>query len=65
MFNSQTGMKVGEYVNRGQGSGEYYSISSLGKWKDGMYLYDVNKREMAEIAFKDSVRIITKRSFDS
>ena len=48
VFNSQTGKKVGEYVNRGQGPGEYYSISSLGRWKDGMYLYDVNKREMAK-----------------
>ena len=63
VFNSQTGKKVGEYVNRGQGPGEYYSISSLGRWKDGMYLYDVNKREMAEIAFKDSVRIIPRMSF--
>ena len=57
VFNSQSGKKVGEYVNRGQGPGEYYSISSLGRWKNGMYLYDVNKREMAEIAFMDSVRI--------
>ena len=48
VFNSQSGKKVGEYVNRGQGPGEYYSISSLGRWKNGMYLYDVNKREMAE-----------------
>ena len=63
VFNSQTGKKVGEYVNRGQGPGEYYSIFSLGRWKDGMYLFDVNKREMAEIAFKDSVRIIPRMSF--
>ena len=63
VFNSQTGKKVGEYVNRGQGPGEYYSISSLGRWKNGMYLYDVNKREMAEIAFMDSVRIVPRMSF--
>ena len=63
VFHSKTGKKVGEYVNRGQGPGEYYSISSLGRWKDGMYLYDVNKREMAEIEFKDSVRIIPRMSF--
>ena len=63
VFNSQSGKKVGEYVNRGQGPGEYYSISSLGRWKNGMYLYDVNKREMAEIAFMDSVRIIPRMSF--
>ena len=62
-FHATSGKEIGGYLTRGQGPNEYLSISSLGRWRDGMYLYDVNKREMAEIEFKDSIRIIPRMSF--
>lgn len=63
VFHAKTGKKIGGYLNRGQGPNEYLAISSLGRWKDGMYLYDVNKRQMAEIIFKDSICVIPGMSF--
>ena len=60
MFNTTSGKSLGGYVKRGQGPDEYYSISQLGKWKDGLFFYDVNKRVVAEIGFKDSIQIKPK-----
>ena len=60
MFNVTSGKSLGGYVKRGQGPDEYYSISQLGKWKDGLFFYDVNKRVVAEIGFKDSIQIKPK-----
>ena len=60
MFNATSGKSLGGYVKRGQGPDEYYSISQLGNWKDGLFFYDINKRVVAEIEFKDSIQIIPK-----
>ena len=38
MFNATSGKYLGGYVKRGQGPDEYYSISQLGNWKDGLFL---------------------------
>lgn len=60
MFDATSGKSLGGYVKRGQGPDEYYSISQLGNWKDGLFFYDINKRVVAEIGFKDSIQIIPK-----
>ena len=60
MFNATSGKSLGGYVKRGQGPDEYYSISQLGNWKDGLFFYDINKRVVAEIGFKDSIQIKPK-----
>lgn len=57
-FHAKSGKEIGRYLTRGQGPNEYLSISSIGRWKDGMYLYDVNKRVTSEIICKDSIRIV-------
>ena len=60
LFNTVLGMALGGYVNRGQGPDEYYSISALGNWKNGLFFYDINKRVLAEIEFKDSIQVIPR-----
>lgn len=59
-FHATSGKPLGGYLTRGQGPDEYLSISALGRWKNGMYLYDVNKRVMAEIKCKDSICVIPR-----
>ena len=59
-FHTKSGKAVGGFLTRGQGPNEYLSISSLGRWKDGLYLYDVNKRVFAEIECMDSIQITPK-----
>lgn len=60
LFNAVSGKALGGYVNRGQGPDEYYSISALRNWKNGLFFYDINKRVLAEIQFKDSISVVPK-----